>query len=75
MVCCFLLDLGFVFHDMLTICSGFISNRPRFDPNASTSTLKQGDFFRLKSGEAAPSDNVRESGSSMSHHSFNGLLV
>ncbi|KAJ3811143.1 hypothetical protein F5876DRAFT_65048 [Lentinula aff. lateritia] len=43
--------------------NGFISNRPRFDPNASTSTLKQGDIFRLKSGEAASSDNVRESGS------------
>ncbi|KAJ3777422.1 hypothetical protein FB446DRAFT_784217 [Lentinula raphanica] len=46
--------------------TGFISNRQRFDPNASTSTLKQGDIFRLKNREGASSENVRESGSTSS---------
>ncbi|KAJ3783645.1 hypothetical protein GGU10DRAFT_388942 [Lentinula aff. detonsa] len=46
--------------------NGFISNRPKFDPNASTSTLKQVDIFRSKSDEVASSENVRESGSTSS---------
>ncbi|KAJ4472035.1 hypothetical protein J3R30DRAFT_3340563 [Lentinula aciculospora] len=46
--------------------NGFIKDRPRFDPNASTSTLKQGDIFRPKSSDVASSENVRESGSTSS---------